>query len=381
MRVLHMGSGNMYGGIESMLVALAAARDAAPAMQPAFALFFEGRVANALRATGAPVRILGAVRASRPLSVWRARAALRRALVADAPDVVVTHGPWVHAMAGPVVRAAGVRCAFFAHGPFAGRHWIERLARRVPPDLVIANSRWVASSLAAFTPTAARVVHPPVDIRRFAQVRAQRSHARAELGIHSHERLVVMVSRLERWKGHEPLLDALATLDAQIPWRCVIAGGAQTPDEGAYEAALHARVAAAGLRERVTFLGQCDDVPRLLGAADVYCQPNLEPEPFGVSFVEALAAGLPVVSSDAGGVTEIVDASCGMLLPPGDVAALAATLGRLCADDALRDRLGAAAPARAHAVASAEVVLPALASALEAPVRAHARAAASLHPV
>jgi glycosyltransferase involved in cell wall biosynthesis len=82
----------------------------------------------------------------------------------------------------------------------------------------------------------------------------------------------------------------------------------------------------------------------------MYCQPNVRPEAFGISLVEALAAGLPVVTSDIGGACEIVDNSCGVLTPPGDVDALAAALRRVASDAGLRARLGAAAAVRPEAL-------------------------------
>ena len=82
-------------------------------------------------------------------------------------------------------------------------------------------------------------------------------------------------------------------------------------------------------------------------SADIHCQPNTGPEPFGIAFVEALYAGLPVVTTRLGGALEIVNETCGVLVPPGDAGALAAALRRLIADPAERSRLGRAGPARA----------------------------------
>ncbi len=75
---------------------------------------------------------------------------------------------------------------------------------------------------------------------------------------------------------------------------------------------------------------------RLLAAADIHCQPNTGPEPFGITFIEALYAGLPVVTTSIGGALEIVDGSCGMLVEPNDPAALAGALRRLIEDRELR---------------------------------------------
>jgi glycosyltransferase involved in cell wall biosynthesis len=98
----------------------------------------------------------------------------------------------------------------------------------------------------------------------------------------------------------------------------------------------------------VRFLGQRADVPRLMAAADVYCQPNTVPEPFGVAFVEALYAGRPVVTSDCGGGAEVVCDAVGVRVPAGDAGAVAAALRGLLADPARRAALGAAGPARAQ---------------------------------
>src|SRR6202007_943175 len=110
-------------------------------------------------------------------------------------------------------------------------------------------------------------------------------------------------------------------------------------------AEVHERVASRGLGERVRFLGQRADVPQLLASADIHCQPNTGPEPFGIAFVEALYAGLPIVTSGRGGALEIVDASCGILTPPGSSEELALVLKQLITDDALRQRLSAGGPA------------------------------------
>ena len=104
------------------------------------------------------------------------------------------------------------------------------------------------------------------------------------------------------------------------------------------------------LSDRVCFLGQRRDVPRLLAAADIHCQPNTGPEPFGIAFIEALYAGLPVVTTALGGALEIVDQTCGILVPPGDEAALADAIVGLIHDSGRRQQLGAHGPARADAL-------------------------------
>jgi glycosyltransferase involved in cell wall biosynthesis len=98
-------------------------------------------------------------------------------------------------------------------------------------------------------------------------------------------------------------------------------------------------------------------VPRLLAAADIHCQPNTGPEPFGIAFVEALYAGVPVVTTALGGALEIVSDSCGVLVPPDDPGELAAALAGLIREPHRRCRLGAGGPARAAALCDPAVQL------------------------
>ena len=105
------------------------------------------------------------------------------------------------------------------------------------------------------------------------------------------------------------------------------------------------------------FIGQREDVPALLRAADIFCQPNLEPEPFGIVFVEAMLAKLPVVTAAFGGALEIVNDDCGILIEPANPASLVGALGLLINDRELRLRLGAAGCTRAEVLCGVETQL------------------------
>jgi glycosyltransferase involved in cell wall biosynthesis len=98
-----------------------------------------------------------------------------------------------------------------------------------------------------------------------------------------------------------------------------------------------------------------------MAAADVFCQPNAGPEPFGIVFVEALYAGLPVVASAFGGAAEIVDETCGVLTPPGDAAAVSDALAALIRDPERRKVLGVAGPGRAATLCNVPTQLAELA--------------------
>ena len=343
--VLHLCAGNLYGGVERIVAECARSRVRCPSLIPIFGVCFDGRLAEEIEAAGAVCRRLGPVRFSRPHTLWRARRTLARLLAGDRPSAVICHSSWMFAIAAPVVRRTGARLILWLHDRVSGRPWTERWAARTRPDLVISNSRFTAETVPAlFTGVDAVVLYAPV--AGGGDAGDARVHVRRSLGAADDEVVILVASRFEEWKGHRELLLAASRLAG--PWRVWIAGAAQREHEHAYVAELQSLASASGIADRVTFLGDRRDVPALMRAADVHCQPNTGPEPFGLAFVEALYAARPVVTSDSGGAREIVTSDCGILVPPGDDQALVSALQRLVSDPALRQRLGAAGPARAQ---------------------------------
>lgn len=378
MKLLHVYSGNLFGGIESMLGACAQAAPSCPSLHQEFALCFDDRLAADLRQTDCSVHHLGSVRLSRPTTVGAARQALDAVLVSGHFDRVICHAPWTQAIFGTVVRGRGVPLVFWAHDVMTGRHWTERGAKFVVPDLVVCNSAFTAGTVDRLYPrTPTVVVHPPVSAAgSFARHTSSatnlpshpahaRQQVRASLDTPLSAFVIVQASRCEPWKGHALLLDALAELADEPNWMWWLIGGAQRPKEEAFMATLRRSAERAGLVERIRWVGQRSDVGALLAAADVYCQANLEPEPFGIAFIEALAAGLPVVTVGQGGACEIVDQACGVLTPPHNPRALAAALRRLLRDQAARDHLSRQAPERARHLCEPTAQLRALHGSLQ----------------
>lgn len=346
LRVLHVTAGNLFGGIERMLLTMVSTQESDCAHE--VAVSFDGRLARELRAAGSPPWLLGDVRFRRPDTVWRARRAVHRLLADRQPDAVICHAPWSCALAGPAVRRAGRPLLMWAHDAPQPEQWPERKVFQVPPDRFICNSRHTAAMVAQWMPGVPRdVVHPPV-LPAPVMSRDERRELRAELGAADGTTAILLASRLEEWKGHRVLLQAADRLRGDVVvW---IAGGPQRPSESAYLDELSRCAAESSAPARVRFLGERGDVPRLMAAADVYCQPNLTPEPFGIAFVEALAAGVPVVTTGVGGALEIVDERCGILVAEASPIAIAGALQRLMDSPALRASLAAAAPAQARRV-------------------------------
>jgi glycosyltransferase involved in cell wall biosynthesis len=369
MRVLHIVSGRLYGGVETALVTMARCRMLCPEIEPEFALCFDGRLRDELTAAGTPVHMLGEVRVRHPLSVLRARRKLSQLLDERAIDVVVCHMAWAQAIFGPVARASGVPLVFWAHDATDALQWLDRWARLTPPDLAICNSHFTAATMLNLYPrVATQVVYCPVNPPALSA--SDRAEVRVEFNTPVGATVIVQVSRMEEWKGQRLHLETLGQLRDLPNWICWIVGAAQLPDEARYERELHVVAKQQGIEERVRFAGQRSDVSRFLSAADIFCQPNFGPEPFGIALIEALQAGLPVITSAMGGATEVINDTCGVLVPPWSATELASALRLLVNDAQLRRRMGGSGPARARELTDPAVQLSRLRDALEGlPVR------------
>jgi glycosyltransferase involved in cell wall biosynthesis len=374
LKVLHISSGNLYGGVETLLTTLARERGACPDMEPHFALCFEGRLSSELSALSTPVTILGAVRTRAPWTIARARRTLRRAIEELRPDAGVCHMPWSLAIFGPVLTRMGIPLVFWMHDRAHGMHWIEHWAGRRRPNLVICNSHFTSNSVGRLFPgqgpPRAVLYYPVVAPGGTGMSAEEKLAVRGEFKTAGDAVVIVQVSRLEPYKGHSLLLQALARLAYIRNWVCWIVGGPQTPRQRGYLRRLQAEAAKAGLSNRVRFIGERRDIGRLLEAADIFCQPNLRGEPFGIVFVEALHHSLPVVSTRIGGALEIIDETCGRLVEPGSPAALAEVLQCLIRDERLRKDLGRSGPERAKSIDSPKGNLARLAATLEKCVQA-----------
>lgn len=365
MRLLHVYSGNMYGGIEAMLHTIATGQTAS--LESEVALCFDGRLGRELQAAGVRVHRLPEVRVSRPHTVRRGRQALRTIVREGDFDRVICHAAWPHAVFGRAVRDSHVPLVLWVHDAMTGRSWTERWAQRTAPDLAICNSHFTAATLGTlYRNVPAAVVYPPVPVPRLSTSAADRTAIRRELDTPADAIVVVQASRAEPWKGHRALLEALTLLRDVPNWVWWIVGGAQRRGEHGFIETLQAAAHRAGVGDRVRLAGQRANVQQLLAAADVYAQANIRPEPFGVAFVEALAAGLPVVTISMGGAMEILDRSCGILVPPADVRALADALRLLIVDPARRRDLASAARTRARQIADPVRQLRVLADVLTA---------------
>ena len=222
--------------------------------------------------------------------------------------------------------------AFAAYRGFPGRlyFWADRFVRPLTTQVICVARHQRELGICARTcvPEQSVVVHNAVDVRSYAGA----AHATGRPRI-------VTVGRFAYPKDYATLVDALARIDAD--YRASFVG--EGPDRAAVAADVCRHVAG-----RVELLGARGDVPELLAAADLFVLSSRS-EGLPISVLEAMAAGLPVVATDVGGVSElVVDGETGFLVPPADPGALAEAVERLLRDHELRHRFGAAGRLRAE---------------------------------
>jgi glycosyltransferase involved in cell wall biosynthesis len=238
--------------------------------------------------------------------------------------------PWSDGVAGRLLRA----------GVVALRNPLLRDA-----DRFVAMSRLIREEMVAAGVEAARVALIPhgVDTLRFRPATGeQRAALRAQLGLGAGV-VAVYTGRLLRGKGLELLLEVFAEVAPEHPELCLLMVGSGEGQSLSIEAELRQRVSDRGLGARVLFAGRSDRVEDWLRAADLFVFPSLY-EALGISLVEAAACGLPAIGSCTGGIVDVIeDGGSGLLVPPGDAAALAGALRALVTDTGRRQALGARA--------------------------------------
>jgi glycosyltransferase involved in cell wall biosynthesis len=173
--------------------------------------------------------------------------------------------------------------------------------------------------------------------------RARSDTARAALDLPPDAFVCAILGRISAWKGQDVLIRALADPALMTSGAIALVAGDPWQGEEQRLEELRALAAQIGVADRVQFCGFRSDVENVYGAADVVCVPSTQPDPLPNAALEAAAAGCCVVAADHGGLPEILrDGETGLLVTPGDPAALAGALAGLHADPALRGRLGAA---------------------------------------
>lgn len=220
-----------------------------------------------------------------------------------------------------------------------------------------AYTRWLVERMDAVIATSTRTaayLHVPnvvvthgIDQSRFRPAPDRRA-ARGALGLDPTTKLVGCFGRVRRQKGTDLFVDAMiALLPRHSGWQAIVAGRA-TPEHLAFEAELRGKIEAAGLSDRIRFVGEHRDIERWYQGLDLFVAPQRW-EGFGLTPLEAMSTGVPVVAADVGVFADVVTAGSGTIVPPGDLPAMISAIGPFLTDNALREQAAAAALAHARA--------------------------------
>lgn len=261
-----------------------------------------------------------------------------RAAVYAAPAALLERTPLIAYRRELWLGGTRPRHAWSVRADWAGKALLCAAAVRV-----VANSQATAGTHPCPRKTA--VVHNGVEPDRFARLAGPDSFPRRHQ-VPADVPVVGTVGRLCPIKGQDRFLRIFARIMEGLPGAWGIVAGGAIFDENSYQRDLFRLAAELGIARRIIFAGHLDDPVPALTAMDVFVQPG-DPEGFGLVNLEAMAVGRPVVGYAHGALPEIVlHGQTGILVPPGDEAAMAAAILGLLRDPALRSRYGAAGQER-----------------------------------
>ena len=309
-----------------------------------------GFLTDATQKLGIPVHIMPhLVQPISPLDDLRALGETVALLRKTRPSLIHAHTSKAGMIARAAARITGTPCVFTAHTwCFAeGTSWKWKM---VGTPLERLAARWSASVINVSNANRELALKQSVgDVAKHVTVHngIADSPLRAAPGIRTVPR-ILMLARFAPQKAQSLLLDAVH--DIALPFELVFVG------DGPQRAQMEAKAEALGLSGKVKFLGQRMDISELMAGSHIFALFT-HWEGFPISILEAMRAGLPSVVSNVGGNSEAIDASCGDVIAPGDVAGFRQGLLRLLADPALRAKLGAAARRRYQAEFTQEIML------------------------
>lgn len=269
---------------------------------------------------------------------------LRGIMVRERPDVVLSWISRAHILLAPAAITAGLgrRLVWFQHQ--IEMLAAERIATLLPSQLILACSEAAAEAQTRLRPRrVVKVTTPGIEPPALATP-VQLASMRAELGLSDTATIIGISGRLVRWKNHEALLRAIQRLRAtgRDVHGLVIGSEGNGLDAG-YEAELRGLVRTLGIDRHVTFTGFRPDAVALTQLMDIAVNAS-QREPFGLSVVEAMSLGVPVVASAAAGPAEIIESGrTGVLVANPTETQLTTALLCLVDDPSLRKALGMAA--------------------------------------
>jgi glycosyltransferase involved in cell wall biosynthesis len=346
-----MPLGEQRGGGELMLLELL--RNAqVSGMSWSLIVFEDGPLVTEATSLGIATTVVRAGRLRQVRRYLQTVGAIRRS--AQDADLVFSWMTKAHLYGGPAAVLAHKPAVWFQLGVPSPRNWMDRLATSIPSKGVLTLSRAGDRAQAALRPSRpTRMIYPSVDLSRFSpRDPVASTQAKETLSLPTSARIVGLVARLQRWKGIHVAIDAFPGVMRTFPDALLVVVGGSHFSEPGYQSELLKRASGLGIADNVVLVGLQRDIPSWLSAMDVVVHASFD-EPFGISIIEAMAMGRPVVASDSGGPLEIIeDGTNGLLFRTGDQDSLAHAVERVLSDPQEAARLGRNARLRAEEFSS-----------------------------
>lgn len=344
-RVAYVFPWGEMGGAEIATLRLLEAHDR-ERYEPVAFLLTGGPLADRLTSSGVEVRVAPSrPRLSKASERREARQWIATYLKTD--NIAIQHDvlSWTHALAGPAARAAGIPVLWYQHNRPDVRSVIDWWAAWNDTAVIITNSLFTAGRQRWMNIRRRPIevlYYPPISL---PNMRQPREAVRRELGTSDEDVLVLLPARMQRWKGQDVAIRALARAIRGAPQlRLVLAGGSLFGLEPTYPEELERLAANLRVSKQIQFLGQVEDMAPLYDACDIMLHTSRHPEPYGLVVAEAKVHGKAIIASNAGAIPEqIEDGQTGLLVPPENDRALADALEHLSRNPSLRRTLGKAA--------------------------------------
>ena len=319
--VIHLVEDLKTGGAERVIADIVEGLDRKRFEARVWCVARGGETADELRENGIEVRILGIPSYHNPLNIIRLSGLLKK----EKPDIVHTHGYFASVIGRLAAKKAGlpiiITHVHSTYWEYKKRHLlIERCLSRYTRKIVCCSEavKNFVTGHEKIKKDKTVVIYNGVDEERFAPVQDP-SPARARLGIDRESPVVGTVSSLTPHKGQGFLIQAAAKIRDTYPaTRFLIVG------DGPLRRDLEEQALESDLQSSLIFTGTRRDIPDLLSLMDIFVLPSSSREGLGIAIIEAMAMGKPTVATNIGGIPEVIqDGETGLLVPPGDSAALA----------------------------------------------------------
>lgn len=349
MKVIHLYSGNRFGGVERILIKLVNQRQFTSELEQEFIIVFKDKLSEALEHEGAKVKTLFPVSFSRPWTIIKAWISIYALLRKSDPNVLICHDIWSFILGHLPARLCRLKVVLWAHT--GGLNYsLYKYLDIFNPDHVIACSHYLKSELQdRFQKLKITTLYAPIEIPEKAKNHNFKNNIFQ----------ILFAGRLVPLKGADLLIRSIPLIKSDDILLTLLAIVTNYEEE-LFLAKLNKLIQDLKLESKVEIIVNPKNIESYFESSDLYCQPNRYAETFGLSFIEALSYGLPVITNAVGGAKEIIqgnDMTYGTFINPEKLETISNAILDWKANDQKRMEFSSKARNRAIELCSAKIVM------------------------